>query len=48
MAVEATTTPADAGLNDKIIKQVEYYFGDINLSKDKFMQEEIQKDAGCK
>lgn len=33
-------------LSDKIIRQVEYYFGDINLSKDKFMQEEITKDAG--
>lgn len=35
-------------LSDKIIKQVEYYFGDINLNKDKFLQEEIQKDSGCK
>ena len=37
----------DPGLVDKIIKQIEYYFGDINMSKDKFMQEEIQKDSGC-
>jgi len=36
----------DPGLVDKIIKQIEYYFGDINMSKDKFMQEEIQKDSG--
>lgn len=36
----------DTGLNEKIIRQVEYYFGDLNLSKDKFMQEEIQKDNG--
>lgn len=33
-------------LEEKIIRQIEYYFGDINLSKDKFMKEEIQKDAG--
>lgn len=34
-------------LSEKIIKQVEYYFGDVNLSKDKFLQEETQKDSGC-
>ncbi len=49
MAVENSTPVAvDTNLNAKIIKQIEYYFGDINLSKDKFMQEEIQKDSGCK
>jgi lupus La protein len=36
----------DTGLEAKIIRQVEYYFGDLNLTKDKFMQEEIQKDEG--
>lgn len=56
MAVEEPTTVAtpvvaaevnkDSGLDGKIIRQVEYYFGDLNLSKDKFMQEEIQKDEG--
>lgn len=35
-----------AELSDKIIKQIEYYFGDVNLSKDKFLQEETQKDSG--
>lgn len=33
-------------LSEKIKKQIEYYFGDINLSKDKFLQEETQKDSG--
>ncbi|RNA27128.1 lupus La [Brachionus plicatilis] len=33
-------------LSEKIVKQIEYYFGDINLSKDKFLQEETQKDSG--
>ncbi|CAF0825707.1 unnamed protein product [Brachionus calyciflorus] len=33
-------------LEEKIIKQIEYYFGDINLSKDKFLQEETQKESG--
>lgn len=49
--VEVTTKSVesikqDVALADKIIKQVEYYFSDVNMSKDKFMQEEIQKDSG--
>jgi lupus La protein len=36
----------DAGLDQKIVKQVEYYFGDINLPRDKFLQEEMKKDNG--
>ncbi len=45
---EQAVVEVDAGLAAKIIRQVEYYFGDLNLSKDKFMQEEIQKEDGCK
>jgi len=30
----------------KIIRQVEYYFGDFNLPRDKFLQEETAKDEG--
>jgi len=30
--------------NKKVIRQVEYYFGDSNLSRDKFLQDEIRKD----
>lgn len=33
-------------LEEKIIKQIEYYFGDINLSRDKFLQEKIKEDEG--
>lgn len=33
-------------LEQKIIRQVEYYFGDYNLPKDKYLQEEIKKDDG--
>ena len=33
-------------LEQKIIRQVEYYFGDYNLPKDKFLQEEIKKEDG--
>lgn len=30
----------------KIIKQVEYYFGDMNLPRDRFLQDLIKKDDG--
>jgi len=30
----------------KIIRQVEYYFGDFNLPRDKFLQEETKSDDG--
>ncbi|KAJ6650053.1 La protein like [Pseudolycoriella hygida] len=30
----------------KIVKQLEYYFGDANLARDKFLSEEITKDNG--
>lgn len=33
-------------LEQKIIKQVEYYFGDYNLPKDKFLQSQIKLDDG--
>uniref|UniRef100_A0ABL0DNP6 Uncharacterized protein n=1 Tax=Rhodnius prolixus TaxID=13249 RepID=A0ABL0DNP6_RHOPR len=33
-------------LQEKIIRQVEYYFGDFNLVKDKFLQEQIKEDDG--
>lgn len=33
-------------LEQKIIRQIEYYFGDINLPRDKFMQQKLQEDDG--
>ncbi|XP_060518051.1 la protein homolog [Cylas formicarius] len=33
-------------LEQKIIKQIEYYFGDINLPRDKFLQSKIKEDDG--
>ncbi|XP_059139256.1 lupus La protein-like [Physella acuta] len=33
-------------LAEKIIKQIEYYFGDVNLMKDKFLKEKVQEDDG--
>ncbi|XP_075211301.1 la autoantigen-like [Lycorma delicatula] len=33
-------------LESKIIQQIEYYFGDCNLPKDKFLQQQIKLDDG--
>lgn len=33
-------------LNEKISKQLDYYFSDVNVIKDKFLQEEFKKDDG--
>jgi len=33
-------------LDSKIVQQIEYYFSDINLSKDKFMKDLLTKDDG--
>ncbi|KAI6214998.1 hypothetical protein M3Y94_00333700 [Aphelenchoides besseyi] len=38
--------PESNELNDQVLRQVEYYFGDINLPRDKFLQEEMKKDDG--
>ena len=35
-----------SALEQDIIRQVEYYFGDANLARDKFLQEQIGKDEG--
>lgn len=39
-----SSEPSDVEL--KIIKQIEYYFGDMNLPRDKFLQEQIKEDDG--
>ncbi|XP_076344889.1 la autoantigen-like isoform X2 [Tachypleus tridentatus] len=41
---EVQKSPTELEL--KIIRQVEYYFGDFNLVKDHFLQEQIKKDDG--
>lgn len=33
-------------LEKEIVEQIEYYFGDSNLYRDKFMQAEIEKNEG--
>jgi lupus La protein len=30
----------------KVLKQVEFYFGDANLPRDKFMLERVQENEG--
>merc|ERR1712004_101268 len=35
-----------SALEKKIIRQIEYYFGDVNLGRDKFLIEEIKKEEG--
>lgn len=35
-----------SALEKKIITQLEYYFGDINLPRDKFMQEKLKEGDG--
>lgn len=32
----------EGSLESKIIRQIEYYFGDINLPRDKFLQEKLK------
>lgn len=45
--VEKTKTTGDiTKLEADIIRQIEYYFGDVNLVKDKFLLECISKDDG--
>lgn len=36
----------DDGLSEKIKQQLDYYFSDVNIIKDKFLLEEIKKDDG--
>lgn len=33
-------------VGEKIVRQIEYYFGDYNLPRDKFLQQEIKNDDG--
>lgn len=40
------TSDSISPLDRKIIRQIEFYFGDVNLPKDKFIQEKITEDEG--
>jgi len=39
-------TEISTDLEKKIIRQIEYYFGDVNLPKDKFLKEKVKEDDG--
>lgn len=43
---ENENSPALTASEAAIIRQLEYYFGDANLAKDKFMKDQISKDEG--
>ncbi|XP_038072876.1 lupus La protein homolog [Patiria miniata] len=44
MADNGTSEPSE--LEKKIIRQIEYYFGDVNLKRDRFLQEQVKEDDG--
>lgn len=35
----------DEGLKNRIAKQIDYYFSDVNLAKDKFMKEQLEQNG---
>ncbi|XP_033629108.1 lupus La protein homolog [Asterias rubens] len=37
---------APTALEKQIIRQIEYYFGDANLKRDRFLQEQVKEDEG--
>lgn len=43
---EENTSEDKTELESSIIRQVEYYFGDINIPRDKFLREQMQLDEG--
>lgn len=46
VVTQSVEAKSDPELESKIIDQIEYYFGDINLGRDKFLKEEVKKDDG--
>jgi len=44
--ITQTTTALDENLQKKITRQIEYYFGDVNMVRDKFLRIETQKEEG--
>ena len=39
-------TPNGYSVTEKVIRQLEYYFGNANLSRDTFLMGEMSKDNG--
>ncbi|VDM65730.1 unnamed protein product [Strongylus vulgaris] len=50
MTESENVAPAVNGdsVEDKVVRQLEYYFGNINLPRDKFLQDNMKQDEGCK
>jgi len=46
MTTISQTTTTSPDLEQKIIRQIEYYFSDVNMIRDKFLKNEITKDDG--
>jgi lupus La protein len=46
MTTISQTTSNSPDLDQKIIRQIEYYFSDVNMIRDKFLQNELIKDEG--
>lgn len=42
------TTNENDSIESAVVNQLEYYFGNINLPRDKFLQEKMKEDSGCK
>ena len=41
-----TTTSSSPDLDKQIVRQIEYYLGDVNMVRDKFLKNEVTKDEG--
>ncbi|KAK6735139.1 hypothetical protein RB195_018371 [Necator americanus] len=48
MTESENVAPSAAGesVNEKVVRQLEYYFGNINLPRDKFLQDSMKQDEG--
>jgi len=46
MTTISQTTTTSPDIEQKIIRQIEYYFSDVNMIRDKFLKNEITKDDG--
>lgn len=43
---QTASSSSEADLDKKIIRQIEYYLGDVNMVRDKFLKNEVTKDEG--
>jgi lupus La protein len=43
---QTASSSSDPDLEKKIVRQIEYYLGDVNMVRDKFLKNEVTKDEG--